>query len=301
MKTQNRVNKYPVLTVAMMNTLFMELLNRKQQIANFVGVNLVKVEPSRQAQLLQALAMCLHADPLLEKCESAIAYLEAPAADETPVNSEPVAESKEAAEDKEAPDELAEAIGTIFSGLAGLTVNLVEGVCEALAEEFGVSIEAVPPFLVQTNSYMLGFIGKMFDSAEAQLEEGAITNLVSIPEMSSRLEAAVAAYEDLHSRLAEVELSEVSVEQQVRFLFVTALVQLGASLLSQASPAAEYLCQEDDKVTVDASISRAIVRQYGVKEAAVAPFLHGVNSLILPWIEELVQEASAVCETTDSQ
>jgi len=295
MKTQNRVNKYPVLTVAMMNTLFMELLNRKQQIANFVGVNLVKVEPFRQAQLLQALAMCLHADPLLEKCESAIAYLEAPAADETPVNSEPVAEGKEA------PDELAAAIGTIFSGLAGPTVNLVDGVCEALAEQFGVSSEAVPPFLVQTNSYMLGFIGKMFDSAEAQLEEDAVTSLVSIPEMSSRLEAAVAAYEDLQSRLEEMELSEVSVEQQVRHLIVTALAQLGASLLSQASPAAEYLCQEDDKVTVDASISRAIVRQYGVKEAAVAPFLHGVNSLILPWIEELVQEASAVCETTDSQ
>lgn len=301
MKTQNRVSKYPVLTVAMMNTLLMELLNRKQQIATFVGVNLVKVEPSRQAQLLQALAMCLHADPLLEKCESAIAYLEAPAADEAPVNSEPVAEGKEAAEDKEAPDELAAALGSVFEDLAGLAVNLVEGVCEALAEQFGVSSEAVPPFLVQTNSYMLGFIGKMFDSAEAQLEEGAITNLVSIPEMNSRLEAAVTAYDDLHSRLDEQDLAEVSVEWQVRFLFVTALVQLGASLLSQASPTAEYLCQEGDKVTVEASISRAVVRQYGVTEAAVAPFLHGVNSLILPWIEELAQEARAVCETTDSQ
>ena len=60
-------------------------------------------------------------------------------------------------------------------------------------------------------------------------------------------------------------------------------------------------CQEGDKVTVEASISRAVVRQYGVNEAAVAPFLHGVNSLILPWIEELAQEASAVFETTDSQ
>ncbi len=295
MNTQNRVNNYPVLTVAMMNTLLMELLNRKQQIWDFVGANLGKVEPSRQAQLLQALAMCLHAEPLLEKCESAIAYLEAPAADETPVNSEPVAESKEA------PDELAEAIGTIFSGLAGLTVNLVEGVCEALAEQFGVSSEAVPPFLVQTNSYMLGFIGKMFDSAEAQLNEDAVTSLVSIPEMSRRFEAAVAAYEDLQSRLDEQELTEVSVEWQVRFLFVTALVQLGGSLLSQASPTVEYLGQEGDKVTVDVSVSRAVVRQYGVKEAAVAPFLQGVNSLVLPWIEELAQEAIAVCETTDSQ
>lgn len=295
MNTQNRVNNYPVLTVAMMNKLLMELLNRKQQIWDFVGANLGKVEPSRQAQLLQALAMCLHADPLLEKCESAIAYLEAPAADEAPVNSEPVAESKEA------PDELAEAIGTIFSGLAGLTVNLVEGVCEALAEQFGVSSEAVPPFLVQTNSYMLGFIGKMFDSAEAQLNEDAVTSLVSIPEMSRRFEAAVAAYDDLQSRLDEQDLTEVSVEWQVRFLFVTALVQLGGSLLSQASPTVEYLGQEGDKVTVDVSVSRAVVRQYGVKEAAVAPFLHGVNSLVLPWIEELAQEAIAVCETTDSQ
>lgn len=148
------MNRTTLISVAEMNTM---IASQKGDLAEIETTLQQKLgtgtgTAAAQSKRLVAFALAKQAAAMLEQAASSVEYLNVPA---------------DSSSEETAPE-------TDDTGLLGGLVKMAAEIAVAIAESLGVDAEAIPPFLIESNSIMLPLSGDMINQAKEKLVEADV-------------------------------------------------------------------------------------------------------------------------------